>query len=61
MPTGLDDFDTSAVAVLLECQRRAQASGRAFIVRQAPPKLMQLATLYGVDALLTLERAVVPA
>jgi phospholipid transport system transporter-binding protein len=45
-------FDSSALAVLLECQRQAQAWGRAFSVRQAPPKLAALAKLYGVDALL---------
>ena len=55
--SGLERFDTAAVAVLLECQRRAQASGRGFAVRHAPTKLAQLARLYGVDALLTLELA----
>jgi phospholipid transport system transporter-binding protein len=45
-------FDTSALAVLLECRRIAQADGRAFAVRNAPPKLEALAALYGVDALL---------
>ncbi len=55
--SGLVEFDSSAVSVLLECQRRAQASGRGFVVRHAPPKLSQLARLYGVDALLTLEAA----
>ena len=58
--SGLDQFDSSAVAVLLECQRRAQASGRGFAVRHAPAKLTQLARLYGVDALLTLEPAATP-
>ena len=48
----LQNFDTSALAVLLECQRLAQAWGKGFAVRQAPPKLTALAKLYGVDALL---------
>lgn len=48
----LAQFDTSALAVLLECQRLAQAWGKSFSVRQAPDKLAALAKLYGVDALL---------
>ena len=48
----LQHFDSSALAVLLECQRQAQAWGRAFAVRQAPHKLAALARLYGVDVLL---------
>jgi len=50
--SGLKRFDTSALAVLLECRRLAQSGGRAFAVRQVPPKLAALAALYGVDALL---------
>jgi phospholipid transport system transporter-binding protein len=49
---GLQQFDTAALAVLLECRRLAQAWGKQFAVRQAPPKLVALATLYGVDDLL---------
>ena len=48
----LQRFDSSALAVLLELDRVAQAWGRAFAVRSAPPKLAALAKLYGVDALL---------
>ena len=48
----LAQFDTSALAVLLECRRLAGAWGKGFSVRQAPPKLAELAKLYGVDALL---------
>ena len=50
--SGLTRFDTSALAVLLECRRLAQASGRSFAVRRVPGKLSALAALYGVDALL---------
>jgi phospholipid transport system transporter-binding protein len=53
----LQHFDTSALAVLLECQRLAQSWGKGFAVRQAPPKLAALAKLYGVDALLVAEPA----
>jgi len=49
---GLRRFDTSAIALLLECRRIARADGRDFAVRNAPPKLVALATLYGVDGLL---------
>lgn len=48
----LQQFDTSALAVLLECERLSQAWGKRFSVRQAPPKLAALAKLYGVDQLL---------
>ena len=50
--SGLQHFDTAALAVLLECERLAQASGKRFVITQAPPKLATLAALYGVDALL---------
>jgi phospholipid transport system transporter-binding protein len=48
----LQQLDSSAIAVLLECRRLAQASGRRFELRGAPPKLASLAQLYGVDTLL---------
>ena len=48
----LAQFDTSALAVLLECQRLARAWGKTFTVRQAPEKLAALAKLYGVGDLL---------
>ena len=50
--SGLQQFDSAALAVLLECQRLALAWGKSFAVRNAPPKLADLARLYGVDALL---------
>ena len=50
--SALRQFDSAALALLLECQRLAQASGRAFAVRGVPPKLSQLARLYGVEDLL---------
>ena len=45
-------FDSSALSVLLECQRQAQGWGKAFVLRAPPPKLAALAKLYGIDALL---------
>lgn len=50
--SGLVDLDTAALAVLLDCSRQARARGQALAVTGAPPKLAQLATLYGVDGLL---------
>lgn len=50
--SGLQHFDSSVIAVLLECQRLAHAWGKSFAIKQPPPKLSQLATLYGVDELM---------
>ncbi len=49
---GLRQFDSSVLAVLLECRRFALALGLEFAVAQMPPRLRQLAGLYGVAALL---------
>jgi phospholipid transport system transporter-binding protein len=51
--TALTNFDTSAVAFLLQAQRLGQAAGRPVTVRGAPAKLLELAQLYGVDGLLS--------
>ncbi|WP_019560691.1 MULTISPECIES: STAS domain-containing protein [Caldimonas] len=48
----LKRFDSSALAVLVECHRLARAWGKRFEVRHLPPKLRDLAGLYGVAALL---------
>ncbi len=53
----LQRFDSVALAVLLECQRIAQAWGKRFAVRHVPAKLAALSRLYGVDALLGDEAA----
>ena len=50
--SALKQFDSSALAVLLECQRMARDKGRAFAVQSLPTKLTDLAKLYGVDGLL---------
>jgi len=50
--SNLTQFDSSALAVLLECHRLADAGGKPFELRNAPPKLAALARLYGVDTLL---------
>lgn len=48
----LTRFDTSALAVLLECRRQARALGKTFGVRRLPARLRELAGLYGVGELL---------
>ena len=50
--SNLQQFDSSALAVLLECQRAADAWGKPFALRNPSPKLAALAKLYGVDVLL---------
>lgn len=53
----LADFDSSAVALLLEARRRAAARGRALRIDGPPAQLVELARLYGVDELLGLPAA----
>lgn len=48
----LDTFDSSALAVLLECRREALAMGKSFKVAGMPPRLRELAGVYGVAELL---------
>jgi phospholipid transport system transporter-binding protein len=50
--SALARFDSSALAVLLQCRRECLSLGRAFAVRGLPERLHALAALYGVDALL---------
>lgn len=48
----LTQFDSSALAVLLECRREAGVQGRGFAVKALPARLRELAMLYGVAQLL---------
>lgn len=50
--SGMQRFDSSALALLLECKRLAQADGKRFALVRAPAKLADLARLYGLDTLL---------
>ena len=50
--SALRKFDSSALAVLLECRREALALGKQFSVSRMHPRLRALATLYGVAGLL---------
>ena len=45
-------LDTSALAVLLECARIAAGAKRKLEILNAPPRMSDLAHLYGVDGLL---------
>ena len=45
-------FDSSALAVLLECRRDALHDGKGFAVHGLAPRLRELAQLYGVAGLL---------
>jgi phospholipid transport system transporter-binding protein len=48
----LEKFDSSALAVLLQCRRDATASGKSFEVTGLPKRLRELANLYGIRELL---------
>ncbi len=48
----LQDFDSSAIAVLLELRRRLQTQGKTLQVVAWPPRLQGLVALYGVGELL---------
>jgi phospholipid transport system transporter-binding protein len=50
--SALKIFDSSALAVLLECRREALAAGKELAVSALPTRLRKLATLYGVAELL---------
>ncbi|MEO5771405.1 MAG: STAS domain-containing protein [Burkholderiaceae bacterium] len=52
--SALRSFDTSAIAVLIEARRLAQAAGRGLAVRGVPASMQALAEIYGVDGLLGL-------
>ena len=50
--SALTQFDSAALAVLLEFRRETLALGKSFVVQGLPPRLGNLATLYGIDELL---------
>lgn len=50
--SALEKFDSSALAVLLQCRRDSMASGKSFAVTGKPPQLCELADLYGIGELL---------
>ena len=50
--SALSQFDSSALAILLECRRLALAAGKGFSVQGASDQLLQLAEVYGVATLI---------
>ncbi len=50
--SALQTFDSSALAVLLECRRESLAQGKSFAIQGLCPKLSALAQLYGIETLL---------
>jgi phospholipid transport system transporter-binding protein len=50
--SALTQFDSSALAVLLDCRRHAQAKGKSMVLHNAPERLQTLAAIYGVEGLL---------
>jgi phospholipid transport system transporter-binding protein len=50
--SALKKFDSSALAVLIECRRQALVAGKAFSVYGMPERLRHLANLYGVEELI---------
>lgn len=50
--SALARFDSSALAVLLQCRREAVASGKGLSIDGLPAKLRELAGLYGIQALI---------
>lgn len=50
--SALTHIDSASLAVLLQCRRLAEARQRGFELHNAPPKLVDLARLYGVAELL---------
>jgi phospholipid transport system transporter-binding protein len=48
----LQSFDSSALALLLDLRRSAVAENAILKVHNAPERLTQLATLYGVNELI---------
>lgn len=49
----LNNFDSSALAVLLAVRRECARAGKLFAVRGLPSRLRDLAALYGIEGLLT--------
>jgi phospholipid transport system transporter-binding protein len=52
--SGLKDFDSTVLTVLLAWQKKLRADGQSLSVVHAPEKLKVLASVYGVSALLGL-------
>lgn len=49
--SGIQELDTSCIALLLQCQRIVQARGLRVVVQGVPAQLAALMSLYGVAEL----------
>lgn len=49
----LQTFDSSVIALLLQCRRHASMQGKYFLVSSLPATLLSLAQVYGIQELLT--------
>jgi phospholipid transport system transporter-binding protein len=49
---GLEEFDSSTLALLLECRREALAAGKTFEVLGLPQRMSQLVSVYGIAELI---------
>lgn len=50
--SALEKFDSSALAVLLQCRREAAVAGKSFSVTGLPHQCRELVNLYGISELL---------
>ena len=50
--SALGQFDSAALAVLLEFRRESLALGKRFVIHAMPRRLRDLASLYGIAELL---------
>ena len=50
--SALARFDSSALAVLLQCRREVMALGKGLTINGLPAKLRELASLYGIQTLI---------
>jgi phospholipid transport system transporter-binding protein len=53
----LQQFDSSAIVVLLDLRRRAASLGKQIVLHSVQPRLADLANLYGVSRVLGLAHA----
>jgi len=49
--SALRQFDSSALAVVIELRRVCKRTGKSLVVQGLPPSMVELATLYGVESL----------
>jgi phospholipid transport system transporter-binding protein len=53
----LEHFDSSALAVLVDCRRQAQHASKRLVIEGVPLSLVELAKVYGVTELIDVNQA----